>query len=92
MKRYYVQVPREYQLYFSVEAENKKEARFEAQKHIIHKALNDFVPLDITEADEVFPCEMCAANFPQSDLFDLDGKKVCDRCAQIERTGVPEFW
>lgn len=92
MKRYYIQVPREHQFYFSVEAENGKEARFEAHKRIVLDALRDLIPLDITEVGEVYRCEMCASYFFQDDLVDLDGKRACKLCADMKRDGVPDFW
>jgi len=85
MKRYYIRIPRDYQFYTCVEAEDSREARFEAIKSLVFKVLHEFVPLDISEGDEVYPCEMCAAFFPQADLRELDGKKVCEMClAHVE--------
>jgi formylmethanofuran dehydrogenase subunit E len=85
MKRYYIRVPRDYQFYISVDAEDSREARFAAIKQVVFKVVNDFVPFDISEGDAVYPCELCAAFFPQIELRDLDGKKVCDLClAHVE--------
>jgi formylmethanofuran dehydrogenase subunit E len=85
MKRYYIRVPRDYQFYISVDAEDRREARFEAIKSLVFKVLHEFVPLDVSEGEVVYACELCAAFFPQGDLRELDGKKVCDNCiAHVE--------
>lgn len=92
MKRFVVRVPREHQFYFVVDAENSREARFEAAKYLISQVLKDRVPLDISDQGEVAACQMCATSFFPEDLTDLDGKRVCTNCADIERNGVPDFW
>ncbi len=85
MKRYYIRIPRDYQFYISVDAEDSREARFEASKSLVFKVLHEFVPLDIDEGETVYACELCAAFFPQGELRELDGKKVCDLCiAHVE--------
>ena len=92
MKRYYIRVPRDHQFYFVVEAEDSREARFEAIKHIVTKVVNDFVPIDITEGDEVYLCDGCASYFPSSDLKELDGKLVCGQCEVYANGDIPEWW
>ena len=85
MKRYYIRLPRDFQFYTCVEAEDSREARFEAIKTLVFKVLHEFVPLDISEGESVYACELCAAFFPQADLRELDGKKVCEMCiAHVE--------
>jgi formylmethanofuran dehydrogenase subunit E len=92
MKRYYVRIPREYQFYISVDAEDSREARFEAIKTLVFKILHEFVPLDIDEGERVYPCDQCASYFPQADLKDLDGKLVCGQCEDFANGTIPETW
>lgn len=41
--------------------------------------------LNAEEGEVVYPCELCAAFFPQGELHELDGIKVCDLClAHVE--------
>jgi formylmethanofuran dehydrogenase subunit E len=92
MKRYYIRVPRDYQFYISVDAEDSREARFEAIKSLVFKALHDFVPFDISAGDEVYPCDQCASFFPSSELKEFDGKQVCGQCEEYANGQVPEYW
>ena len=80
IKRYYIRIPRDYQFYSCIEAEDSREARFEASKSLVFKVLHEFVPLDVSEGEVVYACELCASFFPQAELRELDGKKVCDLC------------
>ena len=92
MKRYYIRIPRDYQFYTCVEAEDSREARFEGLKQLVFKAMNDFVPLDISEGEKVYPCDQCALLFPSGDLHDLDGKLLCSQCEARENGAAPEYW
>ena len=92
MKVYYISVPRTHRFYFSVEAEDRREAYFEAVKTMVFKVMNDMVPLDISEGHEVYPCEDCTAFFQKSDLKQMDGKLVCGQCAEIRTNGIPTYW
>ena len=89
MKVYYISVPRNHRFYFTVEAENSQEARFEAIKTIVFKVMNDMVPLDIAEGHEVYPCEDCTAFFQKSDLKQIDGRLVCYQCEEYRIHGIP---
>ncbi|GHO85210.1 hypothetical protein [Dictyobacter formicarum] len=91
MKRYYIKVPREHNFYFSVDAKDLSEARIEAIKAMVYQVMHEMVPLDIVSVGEVKPCAMCATPHFPADLQDLDGKKVCPKCAAIERLGVPDY-
>ncbi len=89
MKRYYIRIPHDYQFYISVDAEDSREARFEAIKSLVFKVLHEFVPLDVSEGEAVYACELCASFFPQAELRELDGKKVCDLClAHVETLSI----
>ena len=93
MKRYIVTVPREHRFYFSVEAEDSREARFEAIRTIVTRVINGKVPLDIGEGHEVYPCEDCASYFPKSDLKLIDGGKlVCLQCEDYRINGINQAW
>jgi hypothetical protein len=93
MKSYIVSVPREFRFYFSVEAEDSREARFEAIRTIVTRAISGLVPLDIGEGHEVYPCEDCASNLPKSDLRQIDGGKlVCLECENYRINGIPNYW
>jgi len=92
MKVYYISVPRTHRFYFSVEAEDRREAYFEAVKTMVFKVMNDMVPLDISEGHEVYPCEDCTSFFQKSDLKQMDGKLVCGQCAEIGTNGIPTYW
>ena len=92
MKRYYIRVPRDYQFSTCVEAEDSREAEFEAVKSLAFKALHGFIPLDITEGDEVYPCDQCSLFFPQSDLAEVGEKLLCAQCESYEHGDVPETW
>jgi hypothetical protein len=90
MKRYYIRIPCDYQFYVSVDAQVSREAQFEAIKHLAFKLLNDFVPLDVSEGEEVFPCDQCVGFFPKGDLALVGEKLLCDQCQAYERGEVPE--
>ena len=92
MKRYYIRVPRDYQFYTCVEAEDSREARFEAIKHLAFKVVSDLVPLDISEGDAVYLCDGCASYFPQPDLSEVGEKILCAQCEAYEHGDVPEYW
>jgi hypothetical protein len=92
MKRYYIRIPRDYTFYTCVEAEDSREARFEAVKTLVFKALHEFVPLDIDEGETVYPCDGCTSFFPSGDLSDLDGKMLCCQCEAVEHGAVPDYW
>jgi hypothetical protein len=92
MKRYYIRVPHDYQFYVSVDAEDQREARFEAIKHLVFKVVNDFVPFDISAGDEVYPCDQCVGFYPKTDLTLVGEKLLCEQCEAYERGDVPETW
>ncbi len=91
MKRYYIRIPADYMFYTCVEAEDSREARFEAVKTLVFKAMHEFVPLDIDEGETVYPCDGCATFFPSGDLSDLDGKMLCVNCHAYTQGEVPEY-
>ena len=92
MKTYYVTLPREKRIYFTVEAEDSREARCEAVKHLVIDIINEMVSLDIIEGDEVQQCQGCAHFFNRADLNEVEGILYCGMCKSIRIDGVPEYW
>lgn len=83
IKLYYVTVPRERRIYFAVEAEDSRDARFEAIKHLVYNIMHEMIPLDIVEGEEVFQCGGCAQFLQKPDLNHSEGRLYCRPCESI---------
>jgi formylmethanofuran dehydrogenase subunit E len=92
MKRYYINVPRDYRFYTTVVAEDSREARFEAVKNLAFKLLHDFVPMDVSEGEKVYACDQCDGFFPEKDLIRVGEKLLCGLCEAQESGNFPEWW
>ena len=92
MKRYAVRVLRGYPLSFSIQAEDSREAHFEAIKHLVFEVMHGFVPLDISEVEELYRCDTCTLYFPSSELKDMEGKEVCGQCEVYATGDTPDWW
>jgi len=92
MKTYFVNVPREKRITFTVQAEDSREARFEAIKHLISLLIQDVISLDIIEGDEVYQCVGCAQYFNKVDLTNVEGMLYCHVCDSLLIKGLPDRW
>jgi hypothetical protein len=92
MKTYFVNVPREQRITFTVQAENSREARFEAIKYLISTLIQDTLSLDIIEGEEVYQCVGCAQYFNNVDLNKVEGKLYCHVCDSLLIKGIPDHW
>lgn len=92
MKTFYVTVPREKRIYFTVEAEDSREARFEAIRHLVFDVMQEMIPLDIIEGDTVYQCVGCAQFFTSTDLREIDGRLYCESCKSFLIHGIPDQW
>jgi hypothetical protein len=92
MKTYFVNVPREKRITFTVKAENSREARFEAIKSLVSQVIHEMIPLDILEGEEVYQCVGCAQYFNKVDLTKIDGKLYCWLCDSYLIKGIPDPW
>jgi len=81
-------MPRERRIYFTVEAEDSRDARFEAIKHLVYNVMHGSVPLDIIEGDDVYQCDGCADYFNKVDLNAVDGKLYCGLCDSYLIKGI----
>jgi len=88
MKLYYVTVPRERRIYFTVEAEDSREARFEAIKYLVYDVMHEMIPLDIVEGEEVYQCDGCAQFLQKNDLNRVEGWLYCRPCESILVPGL----
>jgi len=92
MKTYYVTMPREKRIYFTVEAEDSRDARFEAIKYLVFNVMHEMIPLDIIEGDDVYQCVGCAQYLNRTDLNEVEGKLYCGICESILIHGIPDPW
>jgi len=92
MKTYLVNVPRERQITFTVQAEDDRDARFEAIKYLVSTVIHERIHLDIIEGDEVYQCVGCAQYFNKVELNNVEGKLYCGLCHSYIIQGIPDPW
>jgi hypothetical protein len=92
MKTYFVNVPREKRITFTVQAEDSRDARFEAIRTLVSQVICELIPLDIIEGEEVYQCVGCAQYFDNAVLSNVEGKLYCGLCDDILIKGLPDPW